>query len=270
MKLIKTVLIIFAVIAIVSCKTDDNTDDSSATDTTDANYFPITIGSNWTYTIDTDGQDPQEDALFVAGTQESDGNTYTDIESNDEPFGFVTGILESNLLRTVDSQLLVKGMIGAPIDGFPGIMIELEDFIMFDASVSSGQLDAITGLIEQNVEGIPLEFEYGFKTVGLPASSSLSVNGVVYNDVVNTSFVLTLAVTAQIEVGGFVIPFPILSQQDVLTGTASFAKETGFIMGESTVDYELEDLSGLGIELPVPSEATTLTLETITNFEIGN
>ena len=107
MKLIKTVLIIFAVIAIVSCKTDDNTDDST---TTDANYFPITMGSNWTYTIDTDGQDPQEDALFVAGTQESDGNTYTDIDSNDEPFGFVTGILESNLLRTVDSQLLVKGL----------------------------------------------------------------------------------------------------------------------------------------------------------------
>lgn len=268
MKLSKALLFFCISLAITSCKKDDSTDDTSGND---ANYFPVTSGSNWTYNIDTDGQDSQEDALYVEGTEQSDGETYTNIDSEAEPFGFVTSMLVNNIVRVTNGQLLVKGQVGAPIDGFPNIMIELDNFILYDANASNGdQLSSITGAFEQEIEGIPLEFEYEFQTTKLPNTSAVAFNGFEFDDVLNTEFTLTLSVTAQIEVGGFIIPFPILGEQDVITGEASFAADTGYILSESTVDYELEDLSGLGIDLPFPSEATTLTTETMTAYQIGN
>ena len=90
------------------------------------------------------------------------------------------------------------------------------------------------------------------------------------NKVLTSSIILNLSISTNIEILGTVIVIPILQAQDVIKTTNYFASGVGLIFSESLIEYELEDLSSLGIDLPIPSEDSSSATQNINTYQIGN
>ena len=90
------------------------------------------------------------------------------------------------------------------------------------------------------------------------------------NKVLTSSIILNLSISTNIEILGTVIVIPILQAQDVIKTTNYFASGVGLIFSESLIEYELEDLSSLGIDLPIPSEDSSSATQNIDTYQIGN
>ncbi|OYQ48945.1 hypothetical protein [Flavobacterium aurantiibacter] len=65
---------------------------------------------------------------------------------------------------------------------------------------------------------------------------------------------LNLGVAASLEINPGAPPtsIPVLQPQDVVVSTVYFANNIGMVYATTNVAYEIEDFSGIGIELPIP------------------
>lgn len=256
-------------LGLISCGEDDTSPSINNT----AAYFPLSSNSSWSYTNESENQNNQ-DNMFVVGTQQENGVQYTNLDTQElNPGGFMVGLLTQNLVRNDSGKLIVNGTLGGvPIEGFPDISITLNNAVLFDPNALNGtQLNIITGSFEETIMDLPIIIEYTSITTQEQILSSYTTNTQTYTDVIQSNIVLNLEISTQVQVGGTTLSLPILSSQDVLVVENYYAANIGLVFSKETVDYTLEDLSGIpGLEIPLPEQNTSVSTATLTSFEIGN
>lgn len=256
-------------LGLISCGEDDTPPSINNT----AAYFPLSSNSSWSYTNESENQNNQ-DNMFVVGTQQENGVQYTNLDTQElNPGGFMVGLLTQNLVRNDSGKLIVNGTLGGvPIEGFPDISITLNNAVLFDPNTLNGtQLNIITGSFEETIMELPIIIEYTSITTQEQILSSYTTNTQTYTDVIQSNIVLNLEISTQVQVGGTTLSLPILSSQDVLVVENYYAANIGLVFSKETVDYTLEDLSGIpGLEIPLPEQNTSVSTATLTSFEIGN
>jgi hypothetical protein len=256
-------------LGLISCGDDDTTPNSNNT----AAYFPLSSNSSWSYTNESEDQNSQ-DNMFVVGTQQENGVQYTNLDTQElNSGGFMVALLTQNLVRNDTGKLIVNGTFGGvPIEGFPDISIPLNNAVLFDPNALNGtQLNIITGSFEQTIMDFPIIIEYTSITTQEQVLPSYTTDTQTYTDVIQSNIVLNLEISTEVQVGGTTLSLPILSSQDVLVVENYYAANIGLVFSKETVDYALEDLSGIpGLEIPLPEQNTSISTATLTSFEIGN
>lgn len=266
----KNITYLLLALFIISCSNSDDDGEGIPVEET-FNYFPLTASTYWTYINESD-QGTTRDSLYVSGIEELNGLSYTVLNAEQPVTGFMTSLLSESLVRATETILILNGELGAPpVDGFPEITIPLNDIVLYDTQASNGTLlSEFSGEIEQDVDGIPIIIGFTISSV----QGETLENG--YGDfsnvnVLTSKIIVNLSITAAIEIlPGTVISIPILQPQDVVVTTNYFADEIGLINSDTLIEYELEDLSALGIELPFPSEDSRTATQDIDNYFIGN
>jgi hypothetical protein len=256
-------------LGLISCGDDDTTPSSNNT----AAYFPLSLNSSWSYTNESEDQISQNN-MFVFGTQQENGVQYTNLDTQELNSGsFMVGLLTQNLVRNDTGKLIVNGTFGGvPIEGFPDISIPLNNAVLFDPNALNGtQLNIISGSFEQTIMDFPIIIEYTSITTQEQVLPSYTTDTQTYTDVIQSNIVLNLEISTEVQVGGTTLSLPILSSQDVLVVENYYAANIGLVFSKETIDYALEDLSGIpGLEIPLPEQNTSISTATLTSFEIGN
>jgi hypothetical protein len=264
----KKITLLFVLIIIVSCSTNDNKQEDPVVEV--YNYFPLTLSSYWNYNNENE-EGIAKDSLYTSSNEVLNGLNYTKFIASEPISGFMTSMMSQNLMRTTESKLFLNGEFGTPlIEGFPEISIPLTDLIIYDKEAENGTLlSEEIGEISEIIDDIPIIINYTISTIqgdildeGTGVFSS--------NKVLTSSIILNLSISTNIEILGTVIVIPILQAQDVIKTTNYFASGVGLIFSESLIEYELEDLSSLGIDLPIPSEDSSSATQNIDTYQIGN
>jgi hypothetical protein len=255
---------------IISCSSSDDNGGTPIIENFD--YFPLTMGSNWTYNNEDTEQDPTRDSLYVSSIEVINGFDHSEFSALNPVSGFMTNVLSQSMLRTTDNELILNGVLGTPpVEGFPEIAIPLIDVIIYDMNKSNGSLlSEVTGEIEEVIEDIPLKIGYNIRTI----QGEIMDDGYgIYTDssVLTSKIIVNLSIFAGIElIPGTIIEIPILQPQDVITSTNYFADGIGVIFCDTQIEYQLEDLSALGIELPIPTEGSSIATQSLDTYQIGN
>jgi hypothetical protein len=264
----KKITLLLVLVLIVSCSTSDDSGGTPIVET--SNYFPLTLNSYWTYNNDNE-QGSTRDSLYAASNEVLNGLNYTKLIASDPVSGFMTSMMSQSLMRTTESKLLLNGEFGTPpIEGFPDINIPLIDLIIYDKEAGNGTvLSEVTGEIEEIISEIPISIEYTISTIQGEILEE-GTGDFTDNKVLISSIKVNLSISANIEILGTIIQIPILQAQDVIKTTNYFASGVGLIFSESLIEYELEDLSSLGIDLPIPAEASSIAIQNIDTYQIEN
>ena len=255
--------VLFISVFLVNCSSDN---DPELPQEQDIIFFPLTTGSYWTFNNESE-VGTSRDSLYVNGTEQINGKMFTNLDALDPVSGFMTQLLSENMVHYTGSKLLLHGELSSPvIDGFPGFSIDLDEFVLLDTAVSTpgAVLSSVSGEISEVIMELPLVFDYEFRSV----HSTMTNNGT--DALIETKLILTLAVSAEIDVAGIIISVPILSSQDVMVTTNTYTEAVGLQSSTTIIEYELEDLSGIGIELPFPSQDTSTATQVLDTYFIGN
>ncbi len=250
-----------------SCSSSD--DDGGQDDAT--NYFPLTANSYWTYNNTSEGEQTR-DSLYVNGTQQINGETATNLDARTPITGLMTNFLTQGVVQRSDNRLLINGEFSSAfIEGFPEISVPLNDFVLFDASETTigTELSSVNGEIMQEVMDVPLLITYEFRSVS--AGFLMATEPSETPPVLRSDLQLQLTVTAEIELApGLTVSIPVLATQEVLLVQNSYASDIGLTQSDVTIMYQLEDLSGSGIELPFPSEGMIESTQEIDTFVVSD
>ncbi len=261
-------ILIFLSFSLYSCDSDDDSDGDNDTTQANLDFFPLTANSNWTYNNQNDQAGPSQDSLYVAGTEMQNNTIYTNLEAAVPAAAFMTQFLSTNIVRTTDTQLFIDGALGAPIDGLPDITLPLNDFVLYDTAVDISVdpiLGLSTGSITQDIMEIPVEINYGITSTMLMTPNDADESGAE----VSSELRVEMEIVAMVPVGPITIPFTILESQDVLVVTNVYTDGIGLTSSLALVSFTLEDLSGLGVDLPFPENSSTTSSQTINTFSIG-
>lgn len=254
----KTILSLFAISSLLfSCSSDD----SSNTIITDqpSNYINIDEGKYWVY--DVSGQISGRDSLYVHSVQ----NAIATLKTKELPTGFYSGLLNDTKLSRVDDKIIASGTANYEIiEGFP-LDIEISNFTIFKENATDNQqLSTITDTFETEYEGLPLVFNYTMKSIFVKNHDSYNIpNYGDKQDVVEIKVVVNLTISAKItlDISPNPILIPLLRSQDVVTSSQFYVNEIGNAYTKTTINYELEDLSQLQIELPIAQQGSYNIIE---------
>ena len=264
----KKITLLFVLIIIVSCSTNDDKQEDPVVQV--YNYFPLTLSSYWNYNNENE-EGIAKDSLYTSSNEVLNGLNYTKFIASEPISGFMTSMMSQNLMRTAESKLFLNGEFGTPlIEGFPDISIPLTDLIIYDKEAENGTLlSEEIGEISEIIDDIPIIINYTISTIQGDILDE-GIGAFTTNKVLTSSIILNLSISTNIEILGTVIVIPILQAQDVIKTTNYFASGVGLIFSESLIEYELEDLSSLGIDLPIPSEDSSSATQNIDTYQIGN
>lgn len=270
MKLTYLYTIIF-IVTLFSCDSDDtSTDDGEeeAEGQTDQVFFPLTAGSYWTYTNQDEQLGASRDSLFVAGTQMENGNLFTNLDAEVPASAFMSQFLSDNIIRTTNTQLLIDGALGSPIEGLTDITLPLNDFLLYNTTTDitvDPVLDNSAGSITQEIMEVPIDINYSITSIMLatPSTSTESAPQIASQLIVN------MEIIAMVPVGPITVPFTVMQAQDVLIATNIYTDGIGLTNSQVLIEYALEDLSPLGVELPFPESSSISSSQNIDTFFIG-
>ena len=262
MKFFTRLSLLVLVVSIVACGSDDDNGN-----TNNANYFPLDEGAAWTYDNTAELGDSR-DSLYYVNDQQLNGNTYANLDAEQPANAFMTTILSENLLRTSGSALIVNGDLGTVVlEGFPEINVPLDDVRLFDGDASVGdELAIVTDEFTQDFMGFPFVVTFSVRSVQGETLPSYTAGGTPYDNVIASQIIVNAQVVANIDLAGTTIEVPILVSQDVITATNYYAEDVGLIFSDVELNYQLEDLSGVGIEFPFPTEANQTSTQTLDTF----
>ena len=263
----KKITYLLIALVIVSCSSDDDNGSNPSGET--YNYFPLTQNTYWTYDTESEQAGPARDSLYVSGVEEINGVVNTVLGAQEPTSGFMTALLSQSLVRATNTSLLLNGELGAPpVEGFPEITIPLVDVKLYDSEAAVGEvLNEVSGEIEQTVQDIPLVIGYTIKTIQKETFEN-GYGG--FSQVISSDLIVNLSINAVIDFNGFPITIPIMQAQDVITVTNYYADEIGLIDSDTLIEYQLEDLSGLGIELPFPEQDSQTATQVIDIYHIAD
>jgi hypothetical protein len=259
-------LTILLTIAFISCKTDDPSSDD--TQQSPPEHFPLTTDSHWTYNNQNEEAGTSRDSVYVAGNQMQNGLLYTNLDATVPASAFMSQFLTNNIVRTTDTQLIIDGSLGAPIEGLPDITLPLSDMKLYDTEVDIA-IDPILGFssgsVIQDIMEIPIVISYSITSTMLETPNTSTES----DSQVASELRVNMEIIAMISVGPVTIPVTIMESQDVLIATNIYTDGIGLTNSEVLIEFTLEDLSGLGIELPFPESGSTSSSQTIDTHFIG-
>jgi len=267
-KLLKYMGLAFLMVSFASCTNTDN-DDSI---TNSGNYFPLTLDNYWNYNVTNTNLDLNQtqntrDSLFVSDAN----NNAFDLAINGIAKGTMNTILTQMALNRTSNSLMGTGNIIFPFEGLDDLQIGVNNVIFYNTNSSQNDtLSSIDGLIEQSIEGLPIMASYTLKTIQGPFSNNLFLNNVNYDNVIESSLILELTITTEVEVipGNFVEVL-ILDTQTVLDIKNHYAKDIGLVSSEALISYHLEDFSQIGITLPLAGSLNATSAQTMDNYDVA-
>ncbi|RMA64247.1 hypothetical protein [Ulvibacter antarcticus] len=261
----KTLVYVFiAVTLLASCKSDDETAPVQNFGT----HFPSIEDSFWNYN-NTSSQGASRDSLYIVSSSIINDEATVTLGLGGAAEGFMTNLLSSGTLTTSGSKLLLNGVLSAPIDGFPDVTIPITNMVIYDLSASAPEtMSSEGGRLEEVVSDIPIVIDYVISSNHILTVSDEGANGTIYYP--KTNIVVNLAISAQIVFGGVTLDIPILAAQDVIVSENLFESEVGLTSSDVSINYQLEDLSGLPIELPIPSEGSEEAFQDLDTYMIEN
>jgi hypothetical protein len=242
------------VLAFTSCTTNEDSTSSSS-------FFPLLPTSAWVYDVNLDAQSVGRDSLYVSGETTINGNVYQKLNTKEIPAGFYTTILNNNSLRKSGDQLLLSGTTGLAFSDFLPVNIELSDFVIFkENAAANAELDAVSGTINQELQGISLKIDYVLNSIFKETLNSFTVPG--KENYMNVKVVklianLTVSTVYLLPVFNTPITIPVLNSQDVIISTHYYAEGIGMIYSKTAINYQLQDLPQNDIELPFPQEGSS-------------
>ncbi len=247
-------------LGLTSCSISDDSSNGNPTD-----FLPLTATSSWVYDVNLNASNVGRDSLYVSGENTLSGNVYSELKTKEVPTGFYTSSLNNNNVRIEGEKLLVTGSTGLALADFLPINIAINDFVFFDENASNGaELDAISGTIEQDLQGIPLKIDYTLKSTFKESLSSFTVPGKeTYINVKVMKLIANLKVSTLYTIPGISNPITIsiLNPQDVIVSTQYYANGEGMIYSKTEINYQMNDFSQAGIELPIPQEGSSVIEE---------
>lgn len=259
MKAIKFIPCLLLII-FCSCSSEDNS-------SSQAEPFNLSLnnGSYWTYNVS--GQNgTTRDSLYISNDTLINSKTYKKFKTKDIPTGFYSSSINNNGVRIDNNKLLLSGSLDVGANqGLPSnITIEMDDFVIFNASSSVGSnLDSQSGTIQENVNGYPITIHYTLKSKAGNSYDEYSVENETYSNVKSTIITLEMSVTAVY--GGFTIT--ALNTQEVLNSTQFIAENIGVIKTNSTFSYSMDPF--IAGELGIPETATQNQEEILDTYLIN-
>lgn len=264
----KSPYLLFILIAatIYSC----NTDEASTNDIqqTTPEFYPLTASTYWTYNNQNEQAGSSRDSLYVANEEMQNGNLYVNLDAKTPATAFMTQFLSNNILRTTETQLIIDGTLGSPINGLPDISLPLNDLRLYDTSVDimvDPVLGESSGTITQEIMEFPITINYGITSTMLATPDTSTED----TPQVASQLTVNMEIIAMVPLGPVTIPFTVMQAQDVLVATNVFTDGVGLTSSNVLVAFELEDLSAAGVELPFPANSSTTSSQTIDTFFIS-
>ena len=266
-KLMKKVIWLLALIVSVSaCSSDDaspNGGDSSV------DYYPLKSANTWKYSVVND-QATTQDVLSVTGQTTIAGKNYFTMEAENVPTGFYTSSVNGQSLRNENNTVYMTGALDFNLGEMFPVDLQLNDFILVKSSAANAELlSTMSGSMSQTFENIPLTASYTLSTINQNSLPSYTSQGVVYNDVKVVKLALNMKVVATVSIGGFPLNFTILDSQDVVSSIQYYAKNVGMVHAETTIGYNLQDLSSFPVQLPIPQSQTAISNEFLLDYQLN-
>jgi hypothetical protein len=260
MKITKLILIVCISAGMLSCSEDDNSVEVTPEEI--ENFFPLAVGNFWDYTnvVSIPDQDDvvASERLSVTSTTTEGTTTFYDLETdNPQNAGPITAAFSQGDLSQTDEMLIISGTLGFAVEGLPTINIDVENAPLYDVNASPDSvLFTDSGTIQQEIQGAPLEINYDVETLMGQTLSTFSVNGVSYNDVIQTKIVITLEVVVDV-----FISIPILPTQEAVVIDNYFAKDVGLILSETNTNLDFAEIDQIPLPLEDLSFISTQSLE---------
>lgn len=255
-----------------------NNDDNNTNTNSENSFLPLNVDDYWVYDVISE-QMTNEDSIFVASEETLNGLNYSNFGTRDPFYGFYASAIKNNKVRKEGSQMFLTGSLNtAALGDFIDVPIVLNDFIFFNENGTlNQQLDMETGVIEQDLQGTPLNITYTLKSTSLGSLETFNApNGTVYNNVKTVKVSLQLYVSTTFESDTLPIPITIavLEAQDVLISTLYFVENIGVVYASTNYQYELNpSLFGNPLipvpDLGIPTEASFVVTEHLKSYNIN-
>lgn len=261
----KKITFILGLLLIVGCSSDDNASSENETPNpnpeptpieTIANYFPLVVDNEWNLSNTTENQSGTSSSNETLNVNEETllenipkfQLTSTSDETN---FSF-TSILSSGLVYKENAKMFLTGNLNFDLEeegNLPDFGIDFEDLVVYDENAVPGSilfdLDEEITLPEFNNITISATIQIQSKSLG--SIETLEVNGVTYENVINSSIIVKIGVSASAIIPPLPIPITIgiLDNQEVVVITNFFANQVGLIKSDTTLNVEFNDLGEL-------------------------
>ncbi|TXI66564.1 MAG: hypothetical protein E6Q46_04895 [Flavobacterium sp.] len=254
-------------ILFLSCSSDDENGNNGTN-------FEIPLNNNnyWTYDVDSEGT-LSRDSLYISGDVVFNTKTYKKFQTKDDAAtGFYSSSLRNNGVRKSDSKLLLSGDLSlAPGQNLPiNLDLSLDDFVIFNSNASNNQAlnnSAVTGSINETVNGYPLTINYSLQSYGGETLSTFATNDVTYSNVKSTKIKLNVSITTVITVLGSPQTITALAAQDVLVSTQYLADGIGVVYTNTVSSYNIN--SFIADEFGVPSTNTQTQEEFLDTYLVN-
>jgi len=264
----KQLLVLFAFSAILfSCSSDD-----SGAPSTQNNHFPLTSNNSWEY--DVVGQLPGTDNLYVGNDVVLGGQTYKQMLTTAEPFGFYSSLLRNNGLRKDGSKTLFTGNLNVNLGFDLPIDLSVTDFTILNTNANPNEvLSTLTGIFTENFDGTPITVNYTLKATALeslPTYTTPLPQNETYTDVKKVKISLMMSITTTQTIPGTTISvqIPILANQEIVAATQHYAKNIGMVYNTTVIGYNLAiDPSQVG--LPIPQSSSQTTEEFLNSYTVN-
>lgn len=276
----KKYLLLLLSIGFFACSSDDDSSSNGngGQEPNQKNYFPLVEGNEWDYanmvSSSEDGNNETTEKLSVEEELQTESGSRFRLSSTSDDANFsITGILSNGIIYKENSKLLLTGGFDLDledIEAFPDFGIDFEDLVIFDADANLGSIifndERDVTLPEFN--NITLSIDIQIQSTSLGSMDSMEVDGTTYEDVISSSFVVTIEGTASVVVPP--IPFPIslniIEKQDFVSSVNFFANEVGLIQSETDINLEFADFGDqLPVELP---DISASILQQLTTFNV--
>lgn len=260
----KRLLIVFLCLVLASCSSDDENTPS----VTINNYFDLNVGNSWTYqntATQANNSTSGSETLEVSNIETINNQDYFSFtQSNIELPGLITSILSSGELYTTanNAQLVFTGDYSFAIDeNLPSFNFQLDEATIYNQTAS---LDAAiftqSNSFTEDVQNIPLNFNYTLTIYNRGQLNELSVQGETYQNVLITEMVVNASVVADLGI----TTQNVLQDQNVVTILNYFAPDIGLIKSDVTTLVEFEDIPLLNL----PDFSSTSSQE-LTSFSLN-
>lgn len=239
----------------LSCSSDDSATEDNGEPSTS---LPLTSNNYWTYDVfnHETANTPESfarDSLYVGNDTLINSIAFKKMKTLGFANGFFSGTLKNNGLRIDGSKVKISGAVNFTTGLPTPLSFPVSDFIILKENAATGEeLSVVNGSFEQTINGYPLTFEYILKSIADGSQSSLNSNGITYNDITKTKVVLNMKISTVFS--GFSVP--IMNAQNVLVSTQYYSKNIGMVYNNTQVTYNLIDLSGFNITLPIPQSGS--------------
>ncbi|WP_196894252.1 hypothetical protein [Aureivirga marina] len=255
MKTLRNLALAFSAMAFaISCSSDDD-----STEISTQNHFPLGASNYWKYDATMTGAEPAQDSLYVNSVQ----NNIYDLNVKDVSTNLFMGVITQNNIKVENGEYYLQGSVnvGDVVGNILDLEIDLNNakFLSENAAANT-QLFYLEGEEEQNFGQIPLKLKYNVETIQQELMSSKNVNGETYENVIKVQFKVNLQIQAEV-----LVSFDLMAPQDVIVVDAYFAEGIGMIESNTTMQYELENLSLIG-GLNFPETMSQTQDEEITEY----